>query len=133
MKNGSVHQKNGLIQQKSKVFMIIFQKVPRYRPKKICFLLLNVTLSHLTILAIQKKQCYILQNRPIIPQSPQHTLDNVLKKSVSQHCEELNLPLRNTFNEPVSNNVFWNCLKASRERGSFKILPTDGAREYRPG
>ena len=28
--------------------------------------------------------------------------------------------------------MFKNCLKASRERGSYMILPTDGARACRP-
>ena len=44
-------------------------------------------------------------------------------------CEELDPPLRNTFKEAVSKNVIkLNCLKANRERGIFKILPTDVTR-----
>ena len=45
---------------------------------------------------------------------------------------ELHPALRNILKELVQKETKFNCLNASRKRGSFNILPTDGARAYRP-
>ena len=50
------------------------------------------------------------------------------KQIASQPHTELNPKAGNTFKKPVSRY----CLKASMERGSFKILTTNGARACRP-
>ena len=84
----------------------------------------SVSIKHISVSEIK------WQTAPVLSASTQPKQDT--KKITSQTQRELHPSLKNPSKEPFFIKYLFNCLKASRERGSLKILLPDGARACRP-